>query len=158
MKQMFGNKSIEDKQERKKQLVLPNVVSLAVCIAMFAVGISYNSEEDCKGKATTFLILGGGIVLAITVLRLIASWTPCECDDKIMDILSPFANVVHFCVIIWGSVVVLGQYSQWEYEEKSSENYCAYTPFMFAFVILILNWICFPFILCCCCCSLCCLF
>jgi len=159
MKQKFGNESPEDKQKRKKQLVLPNIGTLAVCIAMVAVGVSYNGEEDCKGKATTFLILGGGIVCATTVLKLIAFWTLwlCECDDKIMDILSPIANFAHFCVMIWGSVVVFGQYSQWTYEEKNSEFYCAYTPFMFAFVILVLKWSFFLFILCCmvCCCAFC---
>ena len=50
MKQKFGNESPEDKQKRKKQMVLPNAGTLAICIAMLAVGISYNSEEDCKGK------------------------------------------------------------------------------------------------------------
>jgi len=159
MKQKFGNESPEDKQKRKKQMVLPNAGTLAICIAMLAVGISYNSEEDCKGKATTFLILGGGIVCATTALKLIAFWTPCECDDKIMDIVSPIADFVHFCVIIWGSIVVFGQYSQWDYVEKTSDHYCAYTPFMFAFVILILQWIFLPFILCCsimlCCCAFC---
>ena len=34
-----------------------------------------------------------------------------------------------------------GAYSNWEYNDKSSENFCEYTPFMFAFVILILEWV-----------------
>ena len=54
MKQKFGNESPEDKQKRKKQMVLPNAGTLAICIAMLAVGISYNSEEDCKGKVNFF--------------------------------------------------------------------------------------------------------
>ena len=54
MKERFGNESPEDKQKRKKQLVLPNVGTLAVCIAMLAVGLSYNSEEDCKGSVSIF--------------------------------------------------------------------------------------------------------
>jgi len=161
LKQKYGNESPEDRKKRKKSLVVPNIGTLAICIAMLAVGIQYNDEEECKGKATTFLILGGGIVCATTVLKLIAILTPCEYDDKIMDILSPIADFTHFCIIIWGSVVVFGQYGQWVYEEsdKSSEHYCAYTPFMFAFVMLILQWIFLPFILCCsimlCCCAFC---
>ena len=57
------------------------------------------------------------------------------------------------------SILFSGQYSQWDYVEKTSDHYCAYTPFMFAFVILILQWIFLPFILCCsimlCCCAFC---
>ena len=34
-------------------------------------------------KATIFLILGGGIICATTVLKLIAMLTPCEYDDKL---------------------------------------------------------------------------
>ena len=36
-----------------------------------------------------------------------------------------------------------GAYSNWEYNDKSPENFCEYTPFMFAFVILILFWVLF---------------
>jgi len=121
--------------------------------------LEFHTIVKRTAKATTFLILGGGIVCATTALKLIAFWTPCECDDKIMDIVSPISDFVHFCVIIWGSIVVFGQYSQWDYVEKTSDHYCAYTPFMFAFVILILQWIFLPFILCCsimlCCCAFC---
>ena len=69
-------------------------------------------------KATTFLILGGGIVCATTVLKLIAILTPCEYDDKIMDILSPIADFTHFCIIIWGSVVVFGKFCSFQLGTK----------------------------------------
>ena len=69
-------------------------------------------------KATTFLILGGGIVCATTVLKLIAILTPCEYDDKIMDILSPIADFTHFCIIIWGSVVVFGKFCSFHYTSQ----------------------------------------
>ena len=39
------------------------------------------------------------------------------------------------------------------------DNYCAYTPFMFAFVILIFQWVLFPLLICCECmviCAVCC--
>ena len=35
----------------------------------------------------------------------------------------------------------LGKYGDWKYDEENSEDYCAYTPFMFSFVVLILQWI-----------------
>ena len=51
-------------------------------------------------------------------------------------------------------------------EDNLYENkyYCAYTPFMFAYVLLIINWIVLPIALCCTCmimssvlCALCCI-
>jgi hypothetical protein len=54
-------------------------------------------------------MLGGGIVLATTALKLIAYLTPCEWDDKIVAIISPLADFANFCVLIWGSVVVFGK-------------------------------------------------
>ena len=38
-------------------------------------------------------------------------------------------------------MIFLGKYGDWEYDDESSENYCAYTPFMFSFVVLIIQWI-----------------
>ena len=54
LKQKYGNESPEDRKKRKKSLVLPNIGTLAICIAMLAVGIQYNDEEQCKGKVTYF--------------------------------------------------------------------------------------------------------
>ena len=50
LKQKYGNESPEDRKKRRKSLVLPNVGTLAICIAMLAVGLQYNDEELCKGK------------------------------------------------------------------------------------------------------------
>ena len=69
-------------------------------LKMVSFKVSINNKSYFLIQATTFLILGGGIVCATTALKLIAFWTPCECDDKIMDIVSPIADFVHFCVII----------------------------------------------------------
>ena len=44
--------------------------------------------------------------------------------------------------IIWGSVVVFGAYKDWTYDvEKYGDNFCEYTPMMFAFVFLIIKWV-----------------
>ena len=46
-----------------------------------------------------------------------------------------------------GSVVVFGAWSSWtdDYDEYAAQpeifNYCANTPMMFAFVILLLKWV-----------------
>merc|ERR1712228_441578 len=57
---------------------------------------------------------------------------------------------------IWGSVVVFGAYSEWSYEGDVGPNYCDYTCFMFAFVLLILRWLIMPFAICCGCMKLMC--
>ena len=56
----------------------------------------------------------------------------------------PFVGLVimEFALLIWGSVVVFGAYKDWTYDaEKYGDNFCEYTPMMFAFVILILKWV-----------------
>ena len=50
--------------------------------------------------------------------------------------------IMEFSLLIWGSVVVFGAYQDWTYDvEKYGDNFCEYTPMMFAFVILILKWV-----------------
>ena len=36
-----------------------------------------------------------------------------------------------------------GRYSYWNHEDKASKYYCAQTPFLFAFIVLITRWILF---------------
>ena len=40
-------------------------------------------------------------------------------------------------------IVFIGPYSTWKYTVEATEDahYCQYVPFMFAFIVLILNWI-----------------
>jgi hypothetical protein len=54
-------------------------------------------------------LIGGGITVGMTGLKLIAFLTPCEFDDKVANCLSPFANLANFCILIWGSVVIFGK-------------------------------------------------
>merc|ERR1711962_1905489 len=65
---------------------------------------------------------GGGIMLFINLFSLFAWATPCECDDIFMKALAP----------------VFGWYSEWSYDpqDEGKNGYCAYHPFMFAFVLL----------------------
>ena len=49
--------------------------------------------------------------------------------------------LAYFVVLIWATVRVFSSYNEWTYEDKKSETYCEYTPFVFAMVILIVNWI-----------------
>ena len=113
-------------------------------------------------------MVAGGIITTLEIVALIAYCTPCTGDDKFVKWLSPLVSFTMFCVTIWGSVVVfgklneyltlldkfwfieiffLGPYSIWNekkgWEDGSKEEYyfCHTTPFMFAFVFLILQWI-----------------
>ena len=58
-----------------------------------------------------------------------------------------FLKICNKCFFFQGCVVVLGAWSTWtydlaEYENNSDAyNYCAYTPMMTAFVILLIKWV-----------------
>ena len=49
--------------------------------------------------------------------------------------------LAYFIVLIWATVRVFSSYNEWTYEDKKSETYCEYTPFVFAMVVSIVNWI-----------------
>ncbi len=82
--------------------VLKNYKDLFKCL-------QYRDDKYCRNDAPLFLLIGGGITLGMTALKLVAWLTPCECDDKLANFLSPLANLANFCVLIWGSVVVFGK-------------------------------------------------
>lgn len=230
-----------DPEKRKKALkstTCSDVIQLAIHIAMVVVGVQY--KDECTFDVPLYLMLGGGICLVFTILRLIAVLTPSECDDKFVIFISPLAAIAVFCVTIWGSVVVFGHagvvvyekyhpaYHQPAYNDggvnfpgltceceaprnlqptinryipcaansisggkhcivkrpsgcrdlqdsithpgekysyeacnsvhnndqrlkEPNDYYCAYTPYKFAFVLLILQWIALPIMICCFC-------
>ena len=55
------------------------------------------------------------------------------------------------------SINLKGWYSSWSYdlEDKGKDEYCAYPPFMFAFILLIIEWIVMPLFICGVCCMIC---
>ena len=65
--------------------------------------------DDCNVDAATFLLLGGGIVLATSALNVVAYLTPCNWDDRLADILTPLAYFAHFVVMIWGTITIFGK-------------------------------------------------
>jgi hypothetical protein len=155
--------SPEEKKKQQRAILVPNIVSLLFDIAMVVIG--YQNNGLCENDAPLYLLIGGGLNFGMTLLKIVAVLTPSDCDDKFANGVTPFASLFSFGVMIWGSFVVFGAYSSWSYEEKDQDNkdlsYCPYTPFMFAFVILILEWVLKPFLACCeCClaCSSCCTF
>ena len=58
-------------------------------------------------------------------------------------------------------MVVFGAYDGWTDKDSSMETYCAYPPYMCAFVLLILSWTLVPVIICalcwCMCAGVCCM-
>ena len=145
--------SKEEKKQQRKGLLIPNVVSLVLYLPMVIIG--YQNNGLCEMDAPLYLLIGGGIGLVMTLMKIIAILTPSDCDDKFVNGLMPVAIVFDFGVMIWGSIVVFGAYSSWSYDEKDINNndddlsYCPYTPFMLAFVILILEWVLKPCLACC---------
>ena len=82
-----------------------------VCIFLFYVFLNlflgYQYEDDCNVNAANFLLLGGGIVLAISALNVVIC---CCCDGDILAIfLTPLACFAHFVVMIWGTITIFGK-------------------------------------------------
>ena len=145
--------SAEEKKKRQHAMLTPNIISLILYIPMVVIG--YQNLDACEMNAPLYLLIGGGIGLGMTLLKIIALLTPSDCDDKFINVLGPLASLFSFGVTIWGSFVVFGAYSRWSYNIKDANNnedefeYCPYTPFMMAFVLLILEWVLKPFMLVC---------
>ena len=53
-------------------------------------------------------------------------------------------------------IFITGQYSTWVYDPQlaGTEDYCAYTPYMYSFVMLIIGWCTLPFVIFCFCAAL----
>lgn len=119
-------------------LNLSVAASIAVNVAMIVVGVLYKDPNLCQlTQIPLFLVIGGAVSLVLALSR------------------SILGSVLQFGVLIYGSIVVFGEYRTWDYTDQSSDKFCNYTPFMLAFVTLILSWVLQPFIVCCCCvCSL----
>ena len=57
----------------------------------------------------------------------------------------PHYLIMQFVLRVQGSVVVFGNYGEWTFNEDEigveGKEFCEYTPFMFAFVLLIIKWV-----------------
>ena len=72
-----------------------------------------------------------------------------DCGEKVGMAVNSFSSgvmtIVDFAMLIWGSIVVFGAWANWTddfdaYKANPEElNFCAHTPMMTAFVILILK-------------------
>mgnify|MGYP003307644164 CR=1 FL=1 len=105
---------------------------------MVVVGSIYS---DCKLGVLLWLKAGGGIMLSMSILAILWICFASDKTDKYKNCLTALVKLPLLGVIIWGSIVTFGSYSSWTYELKSSDDYCEHTPYMFAFIVLIVSWI-----------------
>lgn len=149
-----------DQEEARKQpgcaLIFPATLNMAAGIAMVAVGAGF--KGDCDGnigeEASMFLIVGGALILASSLIKLLA-YSPVEFLTK-FESFSWMFDMAFFITCIWGSVKVFGDYPEWGDEETSEEDKCPSASYMFAFVYLVCYWLFLP-LMCCasCCCGKC---
>ena len=138
--------SKEEQRKQRKSLLIPNVIVL-VLLYLPMVIIGYQNNGLCENDAPLYLLIGGGTGLVMTVLKIVAILTPCDCDDKFVNGLMPVAIIFDFGVMIWGSIVVFGAYASWSYDENNKDknddeySYCPYTPFMTSLIVLSMEWV-----------------
>jgi len=138
-----------DAKKNKKPHLCGNLIQCVAGIVMLSIGSVYYT--DCEFDATTYLVVGGTIMLISNLLSIVAIMTTCECDDKLAKALTPVIGLVQFCIFLWGTIVVFGYYSTWSYDKDAASNllegegredggadatyYCNYTPFIFTYVL-----------------------
>ena len=124
-------------------LMCNGIIQLPLSIAMIVIGDQYNTLDSCSIQISPILEVMGALMLFHAILYIMVGLAfgteAVECGTLWAIVV--VTGLAQFGVLIWASVVVFGAYKTWEYEDKSSENFCEYTPYMFAFVILIIKWV-----------------
>ena len=117
---------------------------------MLAIG--YHYKDDWQNGAANWLFIAGILGLVIQALIVWAKIIPKISKDSCIETPIQAVNsstmailaIVEFAILIWGSVVVFGSWSKWTRKDPISNDYCAFTPMMTAFVILIIKWVLMP--------------
>ena len=114
-------------------------------VTFISVGASYTEQEDCKLPVLCYLKVVGGIGIVVDIIEISVQWfssfRPDSHDSHTMRTNCFCINVLISIVLsIWGSVIIFGPYRKWDYADRENEYYCEYTPYMFAFVMLIIWW------------------
>ena len=55
----------------------------------------------------------------------------------------PDLMLLLYCFVLQGSVVVFSSWPNWTSTDMMSKDYCKDTPMMFAFVLLLVSWVCY---------------
>jgi len=153
-----GYQTVEDNldvEKNKKSYLSNSLVQTAMGLSMLCVGAVH--YDECAFNATTYLVVAGSVMVALNLLTILAILTPCECDDKLLKFMTPVFSIAQFCIFIWGTVEVFGKYNDVIYEDfiSMSSNYCDHTAYMFAFVLLLIQWVVVPIMIVICCCCAC---
>jgi len=151
-----------DKENGQKGQGCHGLIQLILGCVMVGIGASY--KDECNNGAAHYLYIAGIIII---VCNLLGSLYYCfktfaekdgsvscmeSCGMCILSLTNACLAISSLVILIWGSVVVFGAYGEWQDGgDKLSPQYCHKTPFMTAFVILILQWVMVPFLICCTC-------
>lgn len=115
-------------------------IFLAVPISMVAVGAAYDEQTECKLPAAHVLKVLGGVGI---VFGLLFMFTFIIGRSDAIIVVYALSRFVKLILQIWGSILIFGPYNDWlkEGDDPNKENFCHKTPYMFAFVMLIINWV-----------------
>ena len=112
-------------------------------------GVSTTEDNLCPNGAAEWIVhysiysIGLLVVVSIIGLAKMIKMNVIIDLSKTKGVLA----IVRFPMLIWGSTVVFGAWANWTddfdaYKANPEElNFCAHTPMMTAFVILILKWV-----------------
>jgi len=157
----------------QKRVILSNIsaciweILSGVCMVFIGAGIYIFEKSEqklqfldpCPNGAARWLFTAGIILILVYGSNALSKVylyqdvmisTPVGfCSSCISGFCSTLAVIAKIAVIIWGSVIVFGAWSKWTYDPNKyltdgNLNYCEYYPMMFAFVILIIEWVLIP--------------
>lgn len=135
-------------------------ISLVISIPMICVGNAY--WNWCKVGASAYLYHSGILGLVVAIVNTLFAigvyiCRMCSPDGKTKFALTLSIGIAEIVRMIWGFVIVFPAYEHVEYHgnysaldgqiynpyyvdlDTSPEYYCEYTPFMFAFVLLVIE-------------------
>ena len=125
------------------------------CVVIIVLGSIY--IESCEIDVPAFLIVCGSVHLGMSVIGIgLTIYIESEndigqaCRYCIWGCKLAY-NVASLALNIWGTILVLGNYSDVTYTRDVvyvRDIYCDKTPFIFAMIIVILSWIWIPICIC----------
>lgn len=77
--------------------------------------------------------------------------------SKRIKCIYSYNNICHSSFILPLLISLKGTYDKWTDKliNRDEPGYCAYSPYMFAFVLLLLEWVLMPIFICLVCCVIC---
>ena len=123
------------------------------------VGLVY--EGDCSVPVPRFLLVGGVAAIAASAAKGLQSAAACMCrrfsaahDYQCLTVRPWLFFAVELGVLVWGSALVLPMWETWTPDPgyRGEDSYCAETPYLLAFSVVVFNWCVMPAQCCACCC------